>query len=80
MNAIRRKLKSLRYLIALGCAMLLLPGNTILLARTGPTTLPQDTATVKAPADQLDSLVAPIALYPDSLLSRRLWPQLILWR
>jgi hypothetical protein len=75
MNAIGRKLKRkqkvIRDLIALGCAMLLLPGNAILLARAGPTALPQDTA-VKIPADQLDSLVAPIALYPDSLLSQTL--------
>ena len=69
--------KILRHLIALGCAMLLLPGNAILLARAGPMTTPQDTAktpqnTAKVPPDQLDSLVAPIALYPDNLLSQTL--------
>jgi Protein of unknown function (DUF3300) len=79
MNAIGRKLKRkqkvIRYLIAFVCAILLLPGNAILLARAGPTPgptpLPQDTS-VKIPADQLDSLVAPIALYPDNLLSQTL--------
>jgi Protein of unknown function (DUF3300) len=68
---LKRKQKVIRYVIALGCAMLHLPGNAILLARAGPTALQQDTA-VKIPADQLDSLVAPIALYPDNLLSQTL--------
>ena len=75
MNVLGRKLKCkqnvIRYLIALGCAIVLLPGNAILLARAGPTALPQETA-VKIPANQLDSLVAPIALYPDNLLSQTL--------
>jgi len=59
-----------RYSIALGCAMLVLPGNAILPARAESRAISQDTA--KIPADQLDSLVAPIALYPDSLLSQTL--------
>src|SRR5262252_2061107 len=68
MRRVERKV--LLRLIALGCAMLLLPGNTILIGRAVPATSPQDTA--KIPSDQLDSLVAPIALYPDSLLSQTL--------
>src|SRR5262249_7958574 len=59
-----------RYLIALLCAMLLLPGNAALLGRPAAAATPQGTA--KIPTDQLDSLVAPIALYPDNLLSQTL--------
>jgi len=60
-----------KYLAAFMCtAALVLPGNASLLARQ-----PQEPAAqeaVKIPADQLDSLVAPIALYPDNLLSQTL--------
>jgi hypothetical protein len=49
--------------------MLLLPGNAIFLVRAEPR-IPDDV--VKIPADQLDALVAPIALYPDNLLSQTL--------
>ena len=76
MNIIARRFtperKVVRYLIALVCAMLLSPGEAILIARaeTGTGTLPQDN--VKIPPDQLDSLVAPIALYPDNLLGQTL--------
>ncbi len=61
---------NIRKLVAFFCAALLIPGN-ILWA------WPQETAatsaeTAKIPNDQLDSLVAPIALYPDPLLSQTL--------
>src|SRR6267378_6651843 len=51
---------------------LLLPGNIIFAAPLGhqQTAAAQDS--VKVPPDQLDSLVAPIALYPDNLLSQTL--------
>src|SRR5213078_486958 len=51
---------------------LLLPGNTIFAAPLGhqQTAAAQDSA--KVPPEQLDSLVAPIALYPDNLLSQTL--------
>src|SRR5579862_818126 len=59
---------------ALLCSALLAPGDSVLSART------QDQAATpaagaeqeapKIPADQLDSLVAPIALYPDPLLAQ----------
>src|SRR4030095_2816257 len=42
----------------------------ILLGRTATHGIPNQT--VKVPPDQLDSLVAPIALYPDSLLGQTL--------
>src|SRR4029434_723965 len=63
--------KVTRLLIALTCAIVLAPGNAILFARQTQQPAAQETA-VKIPADQLDSLVAPIALYPDNLLSQTL--------
>src|SRR5215467_851189 len=60
------------------CAILLAAVSTPLFARqaeqaaqTTQAAQPTDQA-VKIPADQLDSLVAPIALYPDPLLSQTL--------
>jgi uncharacterized protein DUF3300 len=55
------------------CVLLLVTCNTTLFA--GQTQQPQQQSaqqTVKIPADQLDSLVSPIALYPDPLLSQTL--------
>src|SRR5262245_13186619 len=52
-------------LIALMTVALLLPGHMVIAAGT----MLQD-QTARIPTDQLDSLVAPIALYPDSLLSQ----------
>jgi hypothetical protein len=60
------------------CAILLVAGSTPSFARqaeqaTQPTQAAQPTEeAAKIPADQLDSLVAPIALYPDPLLSQTL--------
>ena len=59
------------------CACLLLPGEATLLAQAPP---PADAnaaaapaeAAAKLPPEQLDSLVAPIALYPDPLLAQTL--------
>ena len=57
--------------IALLCAALLVPGEALLLAQpkqqTGSSTQ-QEAA--KVPPDQLDSLVAPVALYPDPMLAQ----------
>ena len=61
--------KIFRLFIALGCGVALL-GNAILPVRAGSGPLTQNV--VKIPTDQLDSLVAPIALYPDNLLSQTL--------
>lgn len=63
----------LRKFISCVCALLVLPGNTF----AAPATPTQDTAAAaqsdaKIPTDQLDSLVAPIALYPDPLLAQTL--------
>jgi len=59
------------------CACLLLPGEATLLAQAPPpadarTAAAPAEAAVKLPPEQLDSLVAPIALYPDPLLAQTL--------
>jgi hypothetical protein len=59
-----------RNLIALLCAVVLIPGDLSLL--TPARTMAQDQEEAKIPADQLDSLVAPIALYPDPILAQLL--------
>jgi hypothetical protein len=63
--------KVTRLVVSLTCAVVLAPGNAIVFARQSQQAPAQETA-VKIPADQLDSLVAPIALYPDNLLSQTL--------
>jgi hypothetical protein len=70
----------IRHFTALVCATLLVPGNFPLFAgspqQTTQQAMPQtQQATqqnVQIPSDQLDALVAPIALYPDPLLSQTL--------
>jgi hypothetical protein len=58
----------LRIGLAALCAVLLLPGDASLWAGApAPRSAAQDQES-KLPPDQLDSLVAPIALYPDPLL------------
>ncbi len=93
--------KGCQNLVAVGCAVMLLPGQGLLLAQAttsaaSPVTIPPPPdapaagAAATAPAtssatpaadtaddpklsgDQLESLVAPIALYPDSLLAQTL--------
>ena len=61
----------------MACACLLLPGEATLLAQAPPpadakTAAAPAEAAVKLPPEQLDSLVAPIALYPDPLLAQTL--------
>ena len=65
-----------RSLVAILCAALLAPGETVFLAQAAPpataqAATPQAAAEEpKLPPDQLDALVAPIALYPDPLLGQ----------
>src|SRR5215467_6571736 len=55
-----------RKCIAVCCAALLVPGETVLMAQSQQATgSPHNAA--KIPPEQLDSRVAPIALYPDPL-------------
>src|SRR4029453_5254897 len=72
------KLESLssnfRYLLAIMCTFAILPGDSLAYMPSPPSARaasPQDQA-AKIPPDQLDSLVAPIALYPDPLLAQTL--------
>src|SRR5258705_9474435 len=60
-----------RRVVALLCALLLLPGDLVAYAQSSPEQdAPQGQPAPKIPNDQLDSLVAPIALYPDPLLAQ----------
>jgi hypothetical protein len=62
-----------RALLALFCAALLVPGEGALLAQAASTAPAQAAAPpAKIPPDKLDSLVAPVALYPDPLLAQTL--------
>src|SRR5512139_606831 len=67
---------AIRRFLALMCAMLLLPGEVALYSQSPPSQAkPQaapEQAAPKIPPEQLDALVAPIALYPDPLLSQAL--------
>src|SRR5687768_1114395 len=60
----------IRCLVFLTCAAILLPANPQVLARSAHRSV--DDQAAKIPAEQLESLVAPIALYPDNLLSQTL--------
>src|SRR5947207_11227676 len=68
----RNLAKPIRCCVALTCAALLLPGTAAFAAPPGPPQQSDTTQAVQIPADQLDALVAPIALYPDNLLSQTL--------
>ena len=78
---IQTKFHGWQSLVALLCALLLAPGDMMLYASPAQ---PQDASSGQAaptiPNDQLDSLVAPIALYPDPLLSQVWWLQPIRWK
>src|SRR3954464_3742924 len=66
----------LRSFAAITCMCALLPGDVALAQQTQapPPDAPSasQAAAIKIPAEQLDSLVAPIALYPDPLLAQTL--------
>src|SRR5246500_2782780 len=63
--------RMIRQIAALICAAAILPGDMSLLASQA-SQAPADEKTASIPPEQLDSLVAPIALYPDPLLSQTL--------
>ena len=65
---------TVRSLIATLCTLVLLPGDTLAYISSPSQTAASSTPTQasKIPSDQLDSLVAPIALYPDPLLAQAL--------
>ena len=67
--------RRLRVVLAAICAAAIVPGDTLALALSRPQADAQTSSAAEAeriPADQLDSLVAPIALYPDPLLAQTL--------
>nr|AIA15047.1 Protein of unknown function (DUF3300) [uncultured bacterium] len=65
--------RSLRCLVAILSLTFLASGSPIVLAQeTTPQSSPPPEEAPKIPNDQLDSLVAPIALYPDTLLAQTL--------
>jgi hypothetical protein len=77
-NVMIRIVRAFRELTAILCIAALLPGNAMAGQTQQPATPTQPSATpteqpaAKLPPEQLDSLVAPIALYPDPLLSQTL--------
>lgn len=56
--------------VAILCCALLAPGEAIWSAQEQAPAASGQQETVKIPPDQLDSLVAPIALYPDPMLAQ----------
>ena len=59
--------------IGVVCVLALVPGDTMAYRQAAPTqqtAAPQQQQSPKIPSDQLDSLVAPIALYPDPMLAQ----------
>src|SRR5262245_36300573 len=78
------KRSHLRPLLSLACTLCLIPAEPFVLAAQTPAPAPApapsgeaapaatEAAPAKLPPEQLDSLVAPIALYPDSLLAQTL--------
>jgi hypothetical protein len=75
MNRKRKLLGApLRYMLTIGCTIALAPGDTLAYMPSpgsGQASSAQEQAP-KIPPDQLDSLVAPIALYPDPMLAQTL--------
>jgi hypothetical protein len=68
---VRRRLCLVRNFLAVLCSVLLVSGDPAVYAQSSMQDVaPQEQAEPKIPNDQLDSLVAPIALYPDPLLAQ----------
>ncbi len=69
--SIHSLMRLMRGLTAVICMAVLAPGNAIAVtSQAQQPTAPSDQTSAKLPPDQLDSLVAPIALYPDPMLSQ----------
>jgi hypothetical protein len=73
---IKRRVQRNRALLAMICAAAIAPGDAFALVLSRAQSPAQTSASgdqaSRIPADQLDSLVAPIALYPDPLLAQTL--------
>src|ERR1700739_710828 len=63
---------AVRSLLVAVCTIVLIPGDTLALqaAKSSQAPAGQNQAAAKIPPDQLDSRVAPIALYPDPMLAQ----------
>jgi hypothetical protein len=60
-----------QYFLAFLCAVSLVPGDAIQACQSQQATPPaEEEQAPKIPPDQLDSLVAPVALYPDPMLAQ----------
>ena len=68
----RHRMSGVRTLLVVLVALALVPGDTLAYKPYGadPKALFQGNAASKIPPDQLDSLVARVALYPDPLLAQ----------
>src|ERR1700739_3806972 len=66
----QRELAKVRPLVAILCSMLVVPGDSMAYEPQQSSTPPKARQAAKLPPEQLDSLVAPIALYPDPLLAQ----------
>jgi len=74
---LKRRVQRMRVLVVGFCAVALVPGDTFALALSRVQSQQVQTSASgdqapRIPVDQLDSLVAPIALYPDPLLAQTL--------
>src|SRR5215208_3943358 len=72
---LKRRVQRARVLPAVLCAAAIVPGDTfalVLRAQTEAQAPVSNDEASRIPSDQLDSLVAPIALYPDPLLAQTL--------
>src|SRR5580693_4336857 len=56
--------------VAILCAIILAPGDTLTYAAQSAAPAPPNGQSIKLSPEQLDSLVAPIALYPDPLVAQ----------
>ena len=68
----RKNGATVQSLVAILCVVVLLPGDALAYASFQTQASSPQNQTAKIPSDQLDSLVAPIALYPDPLLAQTL--------
>src|SRR6476620_8361884 len=71
---LQRHVQHTRVLLAVFCTVAIAPGDTLALvfSRAQTQTSAASNEAPRIPSDQLDSLVAPIALYPDQLLVQTL--------
>src|SRR5262249_13968234 len=71
----KRRVQRMRVLLAVLCAAAILPGDSfalVLSVQSQAQTSASGEQAARIPSDQLDSLVAPIAWYPDPLLAQTL--------